>query len=200
MRGGIILAGGTSTRMGKAKALLPLGGETLLARAWRLLAPLCREVIVVTSNPASLSFPGAKIVGDLFPGCGPLGGIHSGLVHSSFFYNFVLAVDLPFVSPALVDLLFGKAVGFDAAVPQVGGYFEPLCGVYAKSCLPAVEEALARGKRKVTAFYPRVGLRVVREEELAGVLTPETFFNLNTPLDWERAKCLLSSLSWEGQK
>lgn len=184
---GIVLAGGLSSRMGINKAFLSWGGEPLVVRAMRLLRTFFPEVIITTANPSPYLSLGFKAVSDLIPNQGPLGGIHTGLCFSASFYNFILAVDMPFLNPLLVRYLVERSRNFDVTVPWVGGYPQPLCGVYSKHCLYPIEKNLKGGFRKVTGFYPAVRVNLVREEELAPFLGEATFFNLNTEKDWRAA-------------
>ncbi len=102
-----ILAGGKSTRMGTDKAFVPLDGRTLLARALDLARSVSSEVRIVGDKEKFAPF--APVVEDIFPGCGPLGGIHAALRSSQTDLNVVLAVDVPFVSLALLQYLITRA-------------------------------------------------------------------------------------------
>src|SRR5579863_3155258 len=102
-----VLAGGKSTRMGADKAFVMLDGRTLLARALDLARSVTKDVRIVGEAAKFSSF--APTVEDLFPGCGPLAGIHAALRASSAEWNLVLAVDVPFVSPELLAWLTARA-------------------------------------------------------------------------------------------
>src|SRR5690242_15265976 len=91
---GFVLAGGRSTRMGADKAFLRVGNATLIERAMAVIGAVCPDVSVV-GDPAKFSSY-ARVVEDVYPGAGPLGGIHAALTNSSSDLNVVLAVDLPF--------------------------------------------------------------------------------------------------------
>src|SRR5437762_2492257 len=114
-----VLAGGRSARMGRDKSSLLLGNRTLLARAVEIAHAAGGEVFVVgsrtTLEPAAAD-AGVSIVEDEFAGQGPLAGIHAALTASSTDLNFVMAVDLPFVPPALVQYLVQRAARTDALV------------------------------------------------------------------------------------
>ena len=102
-----ILAGGKSTRMGTDKAFVILDGRTLLARALDLARSVTSDVRIV--GHAAKFAPFAPVVEDIFPGCGPLGGIHAALRISSTDLNAILAVDVPFVPPALLQYLIKRS-------------------------------------------------------------------------------------------
>ena len=100
--------------MGTDKAFVMLAGETLLARALRLCRAVSSQVLIVGDRRKFASF--AAVVEDVFTGCGPLGGIHAALRASQTDLNLVLAVDVPFVSPALLKLLVARARDSSAVV------------------------------------------------------------------------------------
>lgn len=102
-----ILAGGKSTRMGADKAFVTLDGRTLLARALELARSLTPDVRIVGDPAKFAAF--APVVEDIFRECGPLGGIHAALRASQTELNLILAVDVPFVSAALLQYLIARA-------------------------------------------------------------------------------------------
>ena len=185
-----VLAGGKSSRMGagtnkdKDKAFLEFGGQTLLDRALAVMGTVCDRVAIV-GDPAKFT-KYESIVADIFPGCGPLAGIHAALLHSSVELNLMLAVDMPFVSRELLALLFAAAEKSDAIVivPRSGKGLQPLCAVYRRDFLPVAEQALRAGKYKIDAVFSSVSVRVIEEGELAAAgFSERSFFNVNTPQD-----------------
>jgi len=195
-RMGFLLTGGKSSRMGEDKAFLDFGGQTLLDRALTVMTPVCGKVAIV-GDPArfaqykSSKYGSAKygpVVADIFPGCGPLAGIHAALVHSKAELNLMLAVDMPFVSRELLAFLFATAEGADnhaiVTVPRTSKGFQPLCAVYRRDFSVAAEQALRAGKYKIDAAFSSVSVRVIEEDELAAAgFSEQSFFNLNTPQD-----------------
>ena len=179
-----ILAGGKSTRMGADKAFVALEGRTLLARMLELARSVTAEVRIV-GDPAKFA-PFAPVVADVFPGCGPLGGIHAALRSSKTDLNFILAVDTPFVSLALLQFLLTQAErsGAVVTVPCSEGRLHPLCAVYRREFADVAEQALKAGRYKIDALFEESGTRVISPEELevAG-FAPRIFRNLNTPED-----------------
>ena len=186
---GFVLAGGESTRMGSDKAFLQLGNETLVARAMRLAGAVSGEVRIVGS---AARFAGhGTVVEDVFPKRGPLGGIHAALHSSGTDLNLVLAVDLPFVEPRLLDYIIARAHGCDAVVtvPRASGGWQPLSAVYRRAFAEAAETALAQGKNKIDALFALVKTEIIDEDELTRAgFSPAMFRNLNTPEDWEFAQ------------
>lgn len=178
---GVVLAGGKSSRMGTDKALLLLDNQTLLERSVKKLQEIFAEVVIVDNKEEKYSLPNVKEVSDIYKDCGPLGGIHAALTNSTYDRIFVVACDLPFWGNKLAQLLLKSCRGYDAAVPHIGPYFEPLLAVYKKNCLPAIEDCLDRRFYKVTGFYPMVKINYIKRVILGTVCQPETtFFNINT--------------------
>jgi molybdopterin-guanine dinucleotide biosynthesis protein A len=125
-------------------------------------------------------------VADVFPGCGPLAGIHAALVHSPAELNLMLAVDMPFVSGELLAFLFAAADESNAivTVPRSGKGLQPLCAVYRRDFFLVAEQALREGKYKIDAAFAGVSVRVIEEVELAAAgFSEQSFFNVNTPQD-----------------
>jgi len=184
-----ILAGGKSSRMGADKAFLDWAGRPLLAHMVELAKSVTREVKIVGESAKFAAF--APVVEDIFPGCGPLSGIHAALMNSDSELNLILGVDLPFLDSGLLNYIASQAAesGAVLTVPSTRGHFEPLCAVYRKEFSGVAEKALQAGKFKIDALFQQVSLRVVDEKELAGAgHSLNAFRNLNTPEEWERAK------------
>src|SRR5258708_27959227 len=161
-----ILAGGKSTRMGVDKAFVEIDGRTLLARALELARSVTRDVRII-GDPAKFA-PFAPVVEDVFPGSGPLGGIHAALRASQTELNLILAVDVPFVSRAMLEYLKGRARDSSATVTvaQAGGGWQPLCAIYRRSFADAAEKALRAGHYKIDALFEAAGTQVITEDEL----------------------------------
>jgi molybdopterin-guanine dinucleotide biosynthesis protein A len=195
----IVLAGGRSLRLGQNKVMMTMAGQSLIKRVIARLAPLSSEVIVALSqrgqNPA-LPFPEVKMVFDLYPGKGALGGIYTGLINSTSFYNLVVACDMPFLNVELLRYMSQLSPGFDLVVPSVGRNVEPLHAVYGKSCLEPMAELLRQSDFKISDLFNSVKVRYVEQEEI-DKFDPEhlSFFNVNTKADLEKAKELLNAHS-----
>ena len=178
---GIILAGGKSSRMGRNKALLDFGGRRIIERTVDLFKSIFPEVIIVTNTPEEYANLGIKTVTDIFPGKGSLGGIYTGLIHSSYDYSFIASCDMPFLRRELIEFLVGLKEGYDLVVPRLKDGHEPLHAVYSKKCIK-------KGDLRIIGFYPEVEVREVSEEELAPYISvPSPFVNINTPEEYEEA-------------
>ena len=131
----IVLNGGESSRISvQNKGLLKLGGITILERIVNVLAPLFREVLVISNNPRQLGFLKDRclIFQDEIRGFGPLGGIYTGLKKMQSEVGFFVACDMPFLNPELINFLLENSPGFDAVCPRCGEFIEPLHAVYTK--------------------------------------------------------------------
>jgi molybdenum cofactor guanylyltransferase len=185
-----VLAGGRSSRMGSDKAFVKFEGRTLLERMLALTRAVSSDVRIVGSAQKFAEF--GPVVEDLFPDCGPLGGIHAALRSSRADRNLVVAVDMPFVEIRFLEFLLECASAHPSAlviVPRSSDHWQPLCAVYRKSFAWVAEAALAKGKNKIDPLFTEVEVRAVSESEIAGLgFSPALFHNLNTPEDLDSAR------------
>ena len=179
-----IMLGGRSERMGSDKALVRLGGQTLLERAvdrWRdyggglLLS-------VGAAQRAALAPEGLETVADVYPERGPLGGLHAGLQLCRTDALLLTAVDAPFLGPAQADLLLAAMGEAEACVFTLNGRPEPLFGLYRRRCVTAAETLLLHGDSRMRSLLDWVNTVYVPTEDAA------PFRNLNTPEDLARAQ------------
>ncbi|MBZ5531095.1 MAG: molybdenum cofactor guanylyltransferase [Acidobacteriia bacterium] len=204
-----VLAGGKSTRMGTDKAALELDGRTLLEHALATLrsvaGDVCVDICILGSRQLYKDY-GVEVIEDLFPGCGPLGGIHAALALARAPLNLIIAVDTPFLSPEFLRRLVQRAAESCAVVtaPEIAGYRQPLCAVYSLDFLPIAEQALRSGNYKIVPLFPEGKTLVITEEQMAVAQAADAksadtkparfafnagmFDNLNTPQDLERAR------------
>lgn len=175
---GFVLAGGKSSRMGRDKTLLELDGETLVERALRKLRGVCAEVAIAGGGEGLERF--GRVVPDLTPGQGPLGGIVAALEQSNYEWNLFVGVDMPFVPEAALRALLAAAGGAEMVVlAQADGYVQPLCGIYSRRALPVLRGELAAGRLKVKDAVAATGaisyLQVGEEAWFRNLNTPEEF-------------------------
>lgn len=171
-----------SSRMGADKAFLVFDGKTLLERTCNVVRETCGDATII-GDPAKFANYGTAIA-DVFPGCGPLAGIHAGLLQSRADLNLMVAVDMPFVSRELLSFLIGTAEVCEAiaTVPRTKGGLQPLCAVYRREFVTIAEKALHAGKYKIDAAFTGLALRVIEEPELSAAgISEKSFFNMNTP-------------------
>ena len=180
--------------MGEDKALRPFLGRPLIQRLIDRLAPIADEIIVTTNRPEEFSFLNFRLVSDLKPGRGALGGLYTAIASAANSVVAVIACDMPFASASLIEmasrLLVEEKADIVLAKSEAG--FEPLHAVYRREvCLPAVASAIDADQWKVTAWFPRVKVRVLTYEEIQQA-DPQglAFWNVNTPEEFARAEQL----------
>ena len=193
----LILAGGKSSRMGlnKDKGHMQFKGisliEYVLANILSIKGVAKDNVIIVGPKEKYAKYQ-FTVVDDLYPQRGPLGGIFSGLQYSKTVYNLVVGYDMPFIKPKLVEYMLGQSKGYHLVIPTYGqGLYEPLCAIYNKNCLNAMEHNLKNNVLAVRSIFPLCKIRWIREEEIR-IFDPElhSFFNINFIRDFVRAERL----------
>lgn len=198
---GFVLAGGASSRMGKPKAGLILGGTTMLDRAVAAISPVSAGNVTAIL-PEDLRIEGVdtnslrvahdfEIPGTKQPTRAPIVGLYSALKLSSAPWIAVLAVDLPFVTAELfMRLAYQISDGIDVVVPvQEDGNLQPLCALYrVETVLPVIDDALRSRDVSLRGVISKVEARRVAFDEIADLPGSQNFFrNLNTPADYEAA-------------
>lgn len=179
-----VLAGGQSKRMGTDKALIEFNGRSLLAGALELTRSITPNVVIVGDPAKYSSF--APVIEDIFPNCGPLGGIHTALRSSRSDLSLIVAVDNPFLLPAFLQFLVRKAMGSAAVVtvPRDMQGWQPLCAVYRCEFADIAEKSLRNCRYKIDALFDPARTQVITEDELQMAGFPMTMFrNFNTPQD-----------------
>ena len=189
--GGIVLCGGTSTRMGSSKALLPFGSETMLQRMVRLLGEVVAPLIVVAAVDQELPpLPrNVTVARDEREARGPLEGLRAGLkaLPADVDIAYVTSCDVPLLVPGFVRQLLDLSRDHDVAVMEIDGFTHPLSAVYRRSTLPVVEDLLARDRLRPVFLFESVNTRRVRPAEMTADPELRTLRNLNTREDYERA-------------
>ena len=194
--GGIVLAGGLSQRMGRAKAWLRVGGRTMLetvlasVEAGLPRGPAgARPPLVVVGAPGQElpELPGVVIARDEVDEQGPLQGLAAGLaaLEGQVEAAYVSSCDVPLLRPGFVARMRELLGGASIAVPRVDGRFHPLAGIYRLGVLPVVRELLADGKRRPFFLFERVTTRIVEADDLRAIDPDlESLRNINTPDDY----------------
>jgi molybdopterin-guanine dinucleotide biosynthesis protein A len=178
---GIILSGGKSTRMGENKAFIPIDGVPIIERIHGLFQELFEEVIIVANEKHLYEKMPARIVADLLPNRGALGGLYTGLFFSSFHSAFCVACDMPFLNGRLIESLGRKTEGYDVVVPKTWDGLQPLHAYYSRGCIEPIRITLERDRYSILDFYPAVRVLVVDPIEIHR-MDPEgeSFVNINT--------------------
>jgi molybdopterin-guanine dinucleotide biosynthesis protein A len=193
---GVIQAGGRSVRMGgRPKALIEVGGRSIIERVLAALAPAVDEVLVVTNTPELYAFLGLPMVADVYPDHGSLGGIYSGLKAAAGQAALTVACDMPFLHPEIVKLVAERAGEGDVVIPRVGRQLETMHAAYGKACLPHIEARLEAGRLKIVDFFDKVRVVEIAEANVARFRDPQiAFMNVNAPDELERARALAAEL------
>jgi molybdopterin-guanine dinucleotide biosynthesis protein A len=180
---GVLLAGGRASRMGgRDKAFAAVGGEPIAVRTLRIFRGLFPQVLVATNRPERFRALDVETVADVFPGCGPLAGVHAAMQRAAHPHVFVAACDMPGLDADVIRFLLDRIGDADAVVPRWDHDIEPLHAVYAVRLLPLVEETLRAGRHAMREFLPRVRVDYVAEDELKRIRgTARSMLNVNTP-------------------
>ena len=199
-----IQAGGQSSRMGEDKALKSFLGRPLIQRVVERLAPITDEFIVTTNRPDDYTFLTTltdsirgvplSLRADLKPGRGALGGLYTAIASARHPIVAVVACDMPFASPSLLEaaskLLLDEKQ--DVVIAKSEERYEPLHAVYRReTCLPAIKSAIDADQWKVIAWFPQVKVRVLTPGEInrsdpSGL----AFWNVNTPEEFLKAETI----------
>ena len=188
----VIQAGGMSSRMGEDKALKPFLGRPLIQRVIDRLAPIADEVIVTTNRPDEYAFLGLRLIADLKPGRGALGGLYTAVASAAFSQVAVVACDMPFASDVLFEGARRLMVEEDAdvVIAKTDEGYEPFHALYRReTCLPAIEAAIEADQWKVISWFSKVKVRELLPQEVKA-FDPSglCFWNLNTPEEFAEAE------------
>ena len=164
--------------MGADKALLDVGGRTLLEHVAAEMGAVCSPVAIVGG---SARLPGISLIADDIESLGPAGGILTALRRGSD-WNLIVAVDMPSVTRRLFAeiLSVAESTVSDCVLPvSRDGRLHPLCAAYHRRCLPVWEEAAAEGLRKVREIILRIPVVKMHPD------SEELLRNVNTPAEWQ---------------
>jgi molybdenum cofactor guanylyltransferase len=178
---GIILAGGKSSRMGYDKGLAMVNGDRMIELVYASLKQVVDKVIII-ANTDSYNFLNLPVFEDEFKDKGPIGGIYTGLFHSTTEKNVIVACDMPFVTPQLLVHLLEHIGNNQIVVPSFDGNIEPLCGFYKKEILEQVEELIGMDVlpvHKAIQFFDYLTLKINSEN----INNATVFTNINRPED-----------------
>jgi molybdenum cofactor guanylyltransferase len=187
---GFVLAGGASKRMGRAKALLPYRGRTLVEYAAQTVRDAAGSVALI-GDPAALGGFGLPVFPDAVPGYGPISGIYTALRVTNTHWNLIVACDMPRISVETLRALLDRAETAQSdcvAATASGGMPEPLCAAYHRRSLPVIERAIQDKRLKMQDLVRGIGATLVpvAPAALANVNTPEEWSEFASPTEGER--------------
>jgi molybdopterin-guanine dinucleotide biosynthesis protein A len=185
---GVLVAGGSATRMGGApKGLLRIGGQPIAARSIALFLRTFGGALIVANDPAPYASLGVPIVPDRLRGRGAPGGLHAALAAVATPWVFAAGCDMPFLDERAIALLARHRDGVRAVLVRTRGRLEPLHAFWSRGCLPVLEELLAGGSPSLQDLARAVDARIVEEDEWRAVdPTSRSLENANTPEDAAR--------------
>lgn len=178
---GIVLAGGKSNRMGTDKALLLFRNKPLILHAIDILKQICGRVII-SANHSNYQFTGCEAWPDERSEIGPMAGIYSCLKRSLTSWNFVLSCDMPLIDPEILASMYLKKEDYDVVLPvHDRDCLEPLCAVYHRQVVPALEECMRSGNYSLRHFI------MGSKHQLVDMTVPhkDMFVNVNTSQDFD---------------
>lgn len=176
---GAVIAGGQSSRLGVNKALLPFQGKPVIERMLETVSPLVSSIKIIANNPADYRALHTETLPDIRPGCGPLSGIHTALTLSPTEYVLVVSCDMPLLTAGTLKPLLREYPGHDITMYK-HRLFEPLCAIYRRTCLPALEELMNHGEYRIIDLFPSLNAHIIRVDQ------GDVFQSINTKEDYER--------------
>lgn len=179
-----LLAGGKSSRMGTDKGLVHLHGKPMLQHGLEILQSIFSQVTLISNHP---DYPqlGQRVIPDLIPEMGPIGGIYTGLEDSRFELSFFVACDMPMISREAILHLLTNAKNNEITIAAIGGKTQPLFGLYPKIFSGEIKKNIEHQQLKMMDLVQKLKGKCVSLDEL-GLDIEAAFANVNTPEDLER--------------
>lgn len=189
---GAILAGGKSTRMKFNKAFAAIADKSVYQIILEKFQLYFEEIITISNEPHLYEKLGAPVFPDVYPGLGPVAGIHSALYHARFDAVFVMGCDMPFMNMKLVEYLLARLGSYDCVVPVIDDKLQPLSAVYSKKCLPLLTDCLSNDRLKlIRVFEEELNAKIITEQEMDSFGNiHEIFMNVNDPAALELARMI----------
>jgi molybdopterin-guanine dinucleotide biosynthesis protein A len=189
---GLILAGGSSSRMKRDKAALLYQGKSQLDRAIELAERHVSPVFVSVragqaEDPSRAHRP---LIIDSVDGEGPIVGIRSALAARPEAAWLVLACDLPFLRDATLERLLAErdaSVFATAYRSSHDGLPEPLCAIWEPKAGAALADHEAAGGHCPRKFLMRHAVR------LLDPIDRQALDNVNTPEEYAQALSFFDS-------
>jgi molybdenum cofactor guanylyltransferase len=182
---GVVLIGGKSERYGSDKVLSQFKGKQLIEHVVETIQPLFDEIILIGHKRKGLE--NFRVVEDIRPGCGPLGGIYTALMSTDAEYCFVCATDMPNLNAGLISYMISRAEGHDIVMPMWSKGREPLHAIYRRSVIPYAASLLDQKILRIFTLIDQVDTLFIPEETISMYGDPFVLFsNINTQHDMSR--------------
>jgi len=179
-----ILAGGQSRRMGTDKSFVAVNGKPMVERVLEQVETLGLPIYIIANQPGRYAYLGLPIYTDVIPDKGSLGGLYSALYYSKTPYTLCVACDMPFLVPELLRHILQFRHEYDAVVPEVNRYLQPLHAVYSAACMKPLHDQLKNNHLAIYDLFHRLNTRIVSQSTLMRFDTDlRSFINVNTPDD-----------------
>lgn len=182
----IILAGGENSRIGREKAFLKIGERTFIEEQVSSLKKIFDEIIIVTNNRRNFKDMDVKVVTDIVPHSGPMGGLFTGLAVSSNIHCFVIGCDMPLINLELIRFMIDEIKENDIVIPLSSKGKETLFAIYSINCLETIKRQIELKNLKLIDILKYHKVRYISQKEIE-TYDPEgfSFFNVNSPKDYE---------------
>jgi molybdopterin-guanine dinucleotide biosynthesis protein A len=194
----IVLAGGKSLRLGRNKAIEQFGDRPLIQRVIDTVSQIDDDIIVVAASKDQLPRlePNVQVVLDCCnQGGAALVGLYTGLKEATSFRSLVVACDMPYLNIELLRYIISVSEGFDAAMPKIKNFIEPLHAVYSKNCLEPLLSQIESGNLQIFPLVKKVNVRFIEEDEF-NRFDPQhlSFLNVNYEDDLKKARALIDKV------
>jgi len=197
----VFLAGGQSKRMGSDKALKPFLGIPLIQRLVHRFSKLNYPVMIISNTPESFKEIPVRVMQDVQPGHGALGGLLSALTIPKTKYVAMIACDMPFANAELLEMEYQLIQNkpSDAVIPTTYAGYEPFHAVYHReACIELVRRDVQNGERKMISWFDNAKITEFPVQLFdPNSEKPELFYNMNTPADWANAEQIAKTKGME---
>ncbi len=174
--------------MGREKAFLKIGERTIIEEQKDTLSKIFDEIIIVANNQKYFDKINTKVVTDIIPDSGPKGGLYSGLAVSSNIHSFVIGCDMPFINLKFIEYMIKQIGENDIVIPFSSKGIETLFAIYSLNCLETLRRQIELKNLKLIDILSFHKIRYISQEEVIKYDPEEySFFNVNSPKDYEKA-------------
>jgi molybdopterin-guanine dinucleotide biosynthesis protein A len=175
-----IIAGGKSGRFGSDKSLYMLDNKPMISHTYDVVKKIFDEIYIIAPNGEKFSFLEAKIIPDIIPGLGPIGGIYTAVESLDAERTFIFPCDMPYLNRGFIEYMTEIPGIYDIIVPLINGMYQPLHAIYSKRCISNIKKNIEHEDYRMSGFYEGLNIRTVNEEEIGCYDDPFRMFkNIN---------------------